>query len=382
MAERKKLKIAVVIDVFDETTGGGVISTQRFVKFLRENHEVTVVTTGLPGAGKVVLPGFRLPFARRVMREMKFSFARPIKETLEETFAGMDIVHVQFPFLLGIQAVKIANRIPVPVVASFHVQPENIFYNIGVRSKFLIDHTYKFFVRNFFNNSHAVICASKFAESELKRFGLKTPGYVISNGILPEFRPIPCRRVPEHQDRFVILSVGRLARDKRLDVLIKAASLSKHKDIIQMIVVGAGPKKEELIRMGRILPLPPVFLFSFINQAELIRQYNTADLFVHPSEVELEGLAVMEAIACGLPPLISDSRSNASRQFCLNEKFLFSNGDSKNLAFKIDYWITHRDELTEAGRKYQQLAKRYHIRESVRELESIYFDLHQNNRGG
>jgi len=382
MTERKKLKIAVVIDVFDETSGGGAIAAQRFVKFLRHYHDVTVISTGKPAAGKVVLPGFRIPFARRVMREMRFSFARPIKETLEKTFAEMDIVHVQFPFLLGIKAVKIANRIPVPVVASFLVQPENIFYNIGVRSKFLIDHTYRFFVRNFFNHSHAVIFPTEFAERELKRYGLKSPGHVISNGILPEFRPMSPRRDPEYRGRFVILSVGRLAKDKRLDVLIRAISLSEHKNAIQLVVVGMGPEKEELIRLGQTLPHPPVFRFSFINQEELIRQYNTADLFVHPSEVELEGLAVLEAMACGLPPLISDSRTNASRQFCLDDRFLFSNGDAGSLVSKIDYWINHREELNEARKKYLELAQRYHIQESVRELEKIYFDLHQNNRGG
>ena len=93
----------------------------------------------------------------------------------------------------------------------------------------------------------------------------------------------------KYKDKFMILVVGRLAREKRLHVLINAIENSKYKEKIQMVATGNGPLKEQLIEMGSKLPNPAEFLF--VSQKDLIKLYNTADLYVHTSEVELEGMA-------------------------------------------------------------------------------------------
>ena len=179
------LRIAWVVDVWDGAATGGVRSAQRFVEALRARHDVTVVTTGPAGPGRLALPAFRPPPFGRVMRRMGFAFAWPRRRALEEVLRRSDVVHVQFPFPLGLRAAALARRLRIPLVSSFHVQPENLFLNVGLRSSVAVEWTYKLFLRRLFNLSDAVICPSPFALGLLRERGLVAPAEVISNGIAP-----------------------------------------------------------------------------------------------------------------------------------------------------------------------------------------------------
>ncbi|MCU0846357.1 MAG: glycosyltransferase [Spirochaetes bacterium] len=372
MHSEKKLNIAMVIDVYDDTKNGGAISLKRFADHIGKNHNITIVSTGDAREGKVSVPNFYLPLVKNIMVRMKFTFGRPNDKILTETFKNKDLVHVQFPFFLGYKSIMLAKKAGIPVVSGFHVQPENILYNIGIRSKFIVKFLYKMFVKYIYNNTDAVICPSRFAENKLKKYGLKSPSFVVSNGIPHHFSPINTRRDPEYDDKFVILTVGRMAKDKRHDVLIKAILKSKHRKSIQLIATGDGPRKNALIQMGKSLPNKPVF--DFVPFDELIRLYNTADLYVHPSEVELESMSVLEAIGCGLPALISDAPASAAGQFAINRKFLFRHNDVKDLAEKIDYWIDNKNNLAIYREKYLALSREFKFENSLRKMEEMYLE--------
>ena len=143
------------------------------------------------------------------------------------------------------------------------------------------------------------------------------------------------------------------------------------------MISGGKNDLSKLKKMGEILPNRPQF--HFLPQEELIKLYNIADLYVHPSEVELESMSVLEAIACGLPALISDSKHSAANQFALNDLFLFKSNSVENLVAKINYWIEHEDELKYFRKQYHELSREYTINESIRKLEEVYFR-HAKNR--
>jgi glycosyltransferase involved in cell wall biosynthesis len=100
----------------------------------------------------------------------------------------------------------------VPVVSTFHVQAEHLLHNEGLYNRALVRWTYRFFLSKTYNRSDNVVCPSPFAEGELRRYGLRVPSTVISNGVPPEYRPLPRDQVQQFEGKFVILSVGRLAR--------------------------------------------------------------------------------------------------------------------------------------------------------------------------
>jgi len=100
------MRIAFVTDTYEDGISGGAVTGVRFVEALRRHHEVTVLATGAPAPGKIQLPGFQLPL--RAMRENRITFGWPSRSILEPVFAGVDLVHVQFPFYLGFGATTVA----------------------------------------------------------------------------------------------------------------------------------------------------------------------------------------------------------------------------------------------------------------------------------
>ncbi len=365
-----RLHIAYVLDVFEGVKTGGVLSARRFVDALRARNEVTVIATGAPAPGLVSLPAFTPPPFGRVMREMGFLFAVPRRRVLEEALRAADVVHVQFPFWLGLRTVTLARRLGKPVVAGFHVQPENMFTNVGVRSRAITEWTYRFFLRRFFQRADAVVCPSPFALQALRRRGLTTPAEVISNGVPPPGPAAPADRPPRHRDRPLLLAVGRLAREKRHDVIIEGVRRSRHAGRIQLVITGRGPEEARVRRRAATLPRPAEV--GFVSDAELQALLTTADLVVHASEVELEGMAVLEALGRGTPALIADAPESATPQFALSPDFLFRAGDPGDLARRLDHLLDEPARLALARSQALALAARFDLDESVRRLEALY----------
>jgi len=84
-------------------------------------------------------------------------------------------------------------------------------------------------------------------------------------------------------------------------------------------------------------------VFGYYNRDELIKLIHECDLYVHASDAEIEGISLIEAFACGLVPIISDSKQSAAAQFALGPQNLFKAGSPESLAEKIDYWLDIRN---------------------------------------
>jgi glycosyltransferase involved in cell wall biosynthesis len=369
----RKLHIAQVIDVYENASNGAAISTQRFTDLLREHgHRVLVLSTGKAAPDKFLLKEYYPPlqYLRKVMERMKFVFALPNRQLLEKAFTEVDIVHNQLPLLLGMAAVSIAKRMGKPVISTFHVQGEQMMHNAGLKNIFWTKLAYYFFIRYIYNKSDLVICPSEFAEQEIKRYGLKKPTVVISNGVPPQFRKLEYPK--KYPGKFTILTVGRNAAEKRQEMIIRGVAASKHKDEIQLIILGDGPLRQKLEDMSKQL-LNGTVEFKLLPSERVIEYYNSVDLYVHAANIEVECMTAIEAMACGLPLLIAESELSATKQFALNEKHLFKTVEE--LTRKIDYWFENRDALEQSKKDYLQFANKYSIENSYRKLEDTYYSV-------
>ncbi len=372
MSSSGRLRIAFVADTLHSDTGhtgGGVASAEYVVERLRRDHDVVTVATD----GDDRLPGFQLPL--RAMRDAHFVMARPDRAVLAHAFSNADVVHLQLPFWLSFAALDEARRLGLPVVAGFHVQPENALFNVGIHSDWLNRTIYRALVKHFYNRVDAVICPTRFAEQKLQSYGLHTSSYVVSNGVPPDVARAmegrPLSRTPRRaDDKFLILAVGRLASEKRQDLIIEAVRRSRHKDRIRLVLSGGGPREAELKTLASVLPNGAEI--GFLSREKLLEYFATADLFVHASEVELEGMSVLESMSAGLPALIAAAPESAASAFALNDDFLFPSGDAEALRAKIDALIEDPAKLETARQPYRDRARQFDFTASVGRMVEIY----------
>jgi len=372
--------ITLVNDTFNINNNGITISAMRFAEGLSQRgHQIRIITCGDPQKSGIdhdtgfeiyYLPELKIPLASRLAHKQNTLFAKPVRSTLEKAISGSDIIHIYQPWPLGIAAQKIAKKMNIPAIAAFHIQPENITYNIGIKWFSPASHLTYFFLYLFFYRRFSHIhCPSKFIAAQLRSHGYKARLHVISNGVHPAFCAFG--KTKEHTfNPIKILMIGRLSPEKRQDVLIRAVAKSRYADRIQLYFAGSGPWEKKLRRMGDKLPNPPVF--GYYNHQELIKLIHECDLYVHASDVEIEGISCIEAFACGLVPVIADSDKSAASQFALGPQHLFKAGSSDSLAEKIDYWLDNPQLLKEAQKKYIRLGKQYALEHSIRKIEKVY----------
>jgi glycosyltransferase involved in cell wall biosynthesis len=374
------MRIAMVLDSWDNAANGAVVSTRRFTERLRaDGHEVTIVANAAAEPGVMPLPSFELPLVAGLMRRMKFQFARPDRALLARVLATHDLVHIHFPFWLGVRTMRMARAAGVPTVATFHVQGEHILYNIGIRSDALVTQVYRLFLRTVYDHADRVVCPSDFTARELQRHGLRAPSVVISNGVPSLFRPSPPGTGPAFGDKVMLLSVGRLAAEKRHDLLIEAVRRSRHAARVQLVILGAGPRRADLERQGATLPHPPVF--GFFPTEELVPWYGAAALAVHASDVEVEGMAALEALACGTPCLIADSPRSATSQFALDDRYRFTSGSVDSLVARLDALLDDPATLAADRATALALAARYGFEASYARLVAVYEEVLRERAG-
>jgi len=110
---------------------------------------------------------------------------------------------------------------------------------------------------------------------------------------------------PRRSKRF--LFVGKLLERKRPLDILKAAVLLREKKPVEVAFAGSGELESELKEFARVSGVPAIF-HGFVNQSEMPAVYAAADVMVLPSDgLETWGLAVNEAMACGLPAVVSDA---------------------------------------------------------------------------
>lgn len=287
------MNILLVIDQYDGTNNGTTVSARRFADALkRDGNEVTILTTGEIADNKIVVKKYKmLAIVRHFLNGNDMVLAKPNRKIMYNAFKGKDIIHFYMPFKLSRDGLKIAKKMHIHHTAAFHVQPENITYPIGLgKNKFANEILYKYF-RKFYNEFRHIHCPSEFIANQLKANGYKAKLHIISNGVGTEYIYRRVQKPKEFEGKIIVTMVGRYAREKRQDLLIKAVSKSKYSDRIQLILAGKGLEYNTYAKLSKELKLKPIM--KFYTKEELINVLNYTDIYVHAADAEIEAISCL-----------------------------------------------------------------------------------------
>lgn len=379
------MRIMIVTDQYPPMVGGVPTFTHSLATdFASRGHQVWVVAPSY-GARDVR----RLEDNVRVYRFSSFEW--PTYEGLRIPFlpfmpmrnlikkSDPDIIHIHSPIVLGNISQILAGGLRKPVIATNHYLPVNISYALTVDptvGKYFSAITYSYLV-HFCNRCDFVTAPTQTALNLLIEHGLKASSRAISNGIdLNKFTPGPRdTQILQHfklpVDRPLALHVNRLSEEKRIEVLIDAAAKMQTNGHIAL--VGSGPADEVLRTQVEQLNLQNrVSFLGYVHDEELLALRRAASFFVIPSEADLQSLATMEAMACGLPVIAANAYALPELVHHNENGFLFQPGDSEELARYMDVLCSDTEQRGRMGQESLRIIQGHDRVRVLEEWEELY----------
>lgn len=175
-------------------------------------------------------------------------------------------------------------------------------------------------------------------------------------------------QVPENA--VILLSVGELNKNKNQEIVIRALSSIKEWEIYY-ILCGTGNKQAYLERTAEELGIRDRVLFQGFCH-NIVEYYKLSDIFVFPSRREGLPVALMEAMACGLPCVASDIRGN--RDLIQNNKngYLCKDNIAEEYKKYVELLIARKTERSYLGGKAAEDIKKYRKERAAGKMKKIY----------
>ena len=375
------MKILFVINNYYSTGNGLCASARRTVQKLKEAGEEVRVLSGPNHNPEGPQPEYCLrdrhyPLINGLVTAQGYSFSTRERSVIREALEWADVVHIEEPFNLQRRTVRMAHRMGVPCVGTYHLHPENLLASVHMeRWRFLNNCILWFWQSSVFNWCKDIQCPTKNVSDRLGRNHSHARQHLISNGVI---RTDETPLVPHKSDGSVyrIICVGRLSVEKDQPTLLNAMRYSRFADRIQLIFAGRGPREKHYRRMADHLVKEGVLQhapqFVFLDKEGLRRLSADADLYVHCATVEVEGLSCLEVLKEGVVPVLADGPLTATAQFALDDRSVFPVRDARMLATKIDWWLSHDEERHLMEEKYASLIDRYDISQSIYDIRRMY----------
>lgn len=340
------MRIALFTDTFTPQVNGVARTLERLAKHAADSgHRIAVVSPSLgPEAPttdewlRIRLPAVRLPF----YPELRIARLLDRRSSARLESFNPDIVHVATEFTVGWSGLLWTAERNIPVISSFHTDFPAYLKAYGVVGFEEVAWNY---LRGFHARARVTLCPSRDTREQLLSRGFTGDLRVWPRGVNSTvFRPghhdaYIKQRIRRDAD-VVLLYVGRVAAEKRIDLLLEAfAKLRRsHGGTIRLAIIGDGPAMKPLQATAH----EGVEFFGYMQGEQLAAAYASADIFAFPSDTETFGNVVLEAAASGLAVVCADSGGVTHTVRHEHSGLLFRAGDANDLASKIDCLV--RDE--------------------------------------
>lgn len=299
------MRVAIFTGTFVENKDGVARSLYELVRTLRkQGHDVGIWAPEITPQQDKGIQTFKIPSVP-IPLYPDYKMTIYLKDVVRELKKfDPDIVQISTPDLIALKFLKYARIEDIPVVSIYHTDfPSYLkYYKLDI----LEGTVWKEMVK-FYNKCDMVFAPTNEMKELLIGKGVKNVK-IWSRGIRGDHfgtgkRSEELRRSWGAEGKKVVLYSGRFVKYKDLDIVRRVYEkiTDSGRDDILFTLLGSGPMEDELKKK-----MPKAIFPGYLSGEELYESYATGDLFLFPSTTETFGNVVQEAIASGLPPVVSD----------------------------------------------------------------------------
>jgi 1,2-diacylglycerol 3-alpha-glucosyltransferase len=386
------LRIGLFTDTYAPQINGVSISLQLVSEGLqRRGHQVTIFAPNFPGY-KDDQPGVvRLP-------SLKYLNDPPIyvallgtpRSTWSLSRKHFDVLHAHSPLTVGFLAYLTASTKNLPLIYTYHTSITDYTHYLKViGGTGVIRHAARWFSATSTNLGDQIVVPSPKFQRLLLEQKVTKPIQVIPNGIdLSNFKaakkPGSFRnRLGIKPDAPILLSVGRVDPEKRLDFLIDAfALMSDRFPDAHLVFAGDGGSRKKLEEQaGATKVSNRIHFLGMVDRTELPDLLHDATVFLSASITEVHPISVIEAIASGLP-LVAVQDEAFDGMIMENENGHLTAQDVGTFSDTLAALLADPEKLVRYGKRSMELSEKFSIESQVLTLENLYFEaILQNWRG-
>lgn len=335
------------VALFTETYFPSVNGVAAHVKTLKNGleklgHEVLVVTADKHCKHHYIEDGVMHCPATEVKRLYGFGFAPPFSYKRMRLIAGFDpdIIHIHHEFGIGLSGIVAAKALKKPLVYTLHTVYDQYIYYIAppplIRAATKVSHHYERFIAS---NAAELTGPSQKCEEYFKSIGVRKDVNLIPNAI--DLDMFDSTRVKQNEkdafhqkykiplDKLLVCFVGRLGKEKSVDVLLEYwAGTITPDDAMHLVVIGDGPDRKALELLAEGLHILDMVTFTgLIRHDDMPVCFAACDVYATASLSEMNSISMLEGMASGLPVLHRYDEMNADQIETGVNGYLFNNAE-------------------------------------------------------
>ncbi|QMS84773.1 glycosyltransferase [Candidatus Xianfuyuplasma coldseepsis] len=306
------MRIGLFTDAYFPIISGVSLSVDNLAnELMKRGHNVFIITNhhehATPQPHVLRLGGYKLPM--KGMHEYRVSKVTR-KKVMEVLALNLDIIHCHTEFTMGRLGRRAARKAGIPVVHTYHTMYEDYVHFISKTLAYPLRIVSKYYSRSFANSADHVIFPTIKVKRTFDRYGFTKRGEIIPTGItLQEFLETPVdnslrSRLGFSKDDIVLLFLGRMSREKSIDVLAREF-VKIQDDRVKLLMVGDGPDRAHVEHILEKSGVSNRVVFTgMVRPHEVHQYYKIADVFVNFSVTETQGLTYIESLASKTPLLV------------------------------------------------------------------------------
>lgn len=315
----------------------------------------------------------KIEFPYRILKNCRFSLPDiDVFEYAFNPFVISDYFSEEKDAIISIGWANLANMIFM-FLALITKKPYYIWCESTINEKTTLRQITKPLVSFFIKYAQGCIVPGEMAKKYIHSFSQKVPTYIIPNAVDNDiFAKVKIRK--GNGKKVKILFIGRFEIVKDLPTLLSACEVinQKYPHLFDLTLVGYGTQEEKLKKIVSSRKLDFVKIQGYVPREKLPKVYKTHDIFVLPSIREVWGFVVNEAMASGLPIIISNKIGCGSDLVKPDRNgYIFESSNALDLAKYLEKLILDRKLREKMGEESLKIIQNYTYEEKVKKFNQF-----------